>query len=275
MAIFSKISEKDVTKAIVSGFAEEFLEYVESDVVIVGAGPSGLIAAKRLAENGVKVLLIESNNYLGGGFWIGGYLMNKLTVREPGQRILDEIGVPYKKVQEGLYVADGPHACSKLIGAAMDAGAKVLNMTKFDDVVVRKDKVGGVVINWTPVSALPRAITCVDPVALESKIVVDATGHDAVVVKSLEQRGLVEIAGFEGMWVEKSEDAVVEKTSEVYPGVFVTGMAVATTFGSTRMGPTFGGMLLSGEKVAELIIDQLKVDVTVEDTETAKIKGSK
>jgi thiamine thiazole synthase len=275
MAIFSKISEKDVTKAIVSGFAEEFLEYVESDVVIVGAGPSGLIAAKRLAENGVKVLLVESNNYLGGGFWIGGYLMNKLTVREPGQRILDEIGVPYKKVQEGLYVADGPHACSKLIGAAMDAGAKVLNMTKFDDVVVRKDKVGGVVINWTPVSALPRAITCVDPVALESKIVVDATGHDAVVVKSLEQRGLVEIAGFEGMWVEKSEDAVVEKTSEVYPGVFVTGMAVATTFGSTRMGPTFGGMLLSGEKVAELIIDQLKVDVTVEDSETAKIKGSK
>jgi len=275
MAIFSKVTEKDVTKAIVSEFAEEFLEYVESDVVIVGAGPSGLIAAKKLAEKGVKVLLIESNNYLGGGFWIGGYLMNKLTVREPGQRILDEIGVPYKKVQHGLYVADGPHACSKLIGAAMDAGAKVLNMTKFDDVVVRKDKVGGVVINWTPVSALPRAITCVDPVALESKIVVDATGHDAVVVKSLEQRGLVEIEGFEGMWVEKSEDAVVEKTGEVYPGVFVTGMAVATTYGSTRMGPTFGGMLLSGERVAEQIIDHLKVDITVEDVETGKINGSK
>ena len=273
MAIFSKVSEKDVTKAIVSEFADEFLEYVESDVIIVGAGPSGLIAAKRLADKGVKVLLVESNNYLGGGFWIGGYLMNKLTVREPGQRILDEIGVPYKKVQEGLYVADGPHACSKLIGATMDAGAKVINMTKFDDVVMRKDRVGGVVINWTPVSALPRAITCVDPVALESKIVVDATGHDAVVVKSLEQRGLVEIAGFEGMWVEKSEDTVVDKTSEVYPGVFVTGMAVATTYGSTRMGPTFGGMLLSGEKVAELIIDQLKNDVSAE-PETGKIKGS-
>jgi sulfide-dependent adenosine diphosphate thiazole synthase len=275
MAIFSKVSEKDVTKAIVSEFAEEFLEYVESDVVIVGAGPSGLIAAKRLAENGVKVLLVESNNYLGGGFWIGGYLMNKLTVRDPGQRILDEIGVPYKEVKDGLYVADGPHACSKLIGAAMDAGAKVLNMTKFDDVVVRKDRVGGVVINWTPVSALPRAITCVDPVALESKIVVDATGHDAVVIKSLEQRGLIEIEGFEGMWVEKSEDAVVEKTSEVYPGVYVTGMAVATTYGSTRMGPTFGGMLLSGEKVAELIIEQLKVDVKVEKSASDKVKSSK
>ncbi|MDO5836817.1 MAG: sulfide-dependent adenosine diphosphate thiazole synthase [Methanobacterium sp.] len=258
MEIFSKVSEKDVTRAIVSEFAEEFLEYIESDVIIIGAGPSGLIAARRLAENGVKTLLIESNNYLGGGFWIGGYLMNKLTVREPGERILDEIGVPHKKVQDGLFVADGPHACSKLIASALDTGAKVVNMTKFDDVVIREGKVAGVVINWTPVSTLPRAITCVDPVALESKIVIDATGHDAVVVKSLEERGMVDIKGFQGMWVEKSEDTIVENTKEVYPGLLVTGMAVATTYGSPRMGPTFGGMLLSGERVAEVAIELLK-----------------
>lgn len=275
MEIFSKVSEKDVTKAIVSGFSEEFLDYVESDVIIIGAGPSGLFAAKRLAENGVKTLIIESNNYLGGGFWIGGYLMNKLTVREPGQKILDEIGAPYKKVKEGLYLADGPHACSKLIASACDAGAKVINMTKFDDVVIRENSVGGVVINWTPVSALPRAITCVDPVAIESKLVIDATGHDAVVVKSLEKRGLIDTAGFQGMWVEKSEDAVVKNTQEVYPGLIVTGMAVATTYGSPRMGPTFGGMLLSGEKAAEVVFDKLKSKVRVEGSQSAKINGSK
>ena len=275
MEIFSKVSEKDVTKAIVSEFADEFIDYIESDVIIVGAGPSGLIAAKRLAEKGVKTLLIESNNYLGGGFWIGGYLMNKLTVREPGQKILDEIGVPYKKFKEGLYVADGPHACSKLIASACDAGVKVINMTKFDDVVMREGKVGGIVMNWTPVSALPRAITCVDPVAIESKIVIDATGHDAVVVKSLEKRGLVDIAGFQGMWVEKSEDAVVENTQEVYPGVIVTGMAVATTYGNPRMGPTFGGMLLSGEKAAEIVLNKLKSDISIKNSEAAKINGSK
>lgn len=54
MAIFSKVTEKDVTKAIVSEFAEEFLEYVENDVIIVGAGSSSLIAAKRLQRRMLK-----------------------------------------------------------------------------------------------------------------------------------------------------------------------------------------------------------------------------
>ena len=46
MEIFSKISEKDVTKAIVSEFAEEFIDYIESDVIIIGAGPSGYSCTK-------------------------------------------------------------------------------------------------------------------------------------------------------------------------------------------------------------------------------------
>ena len=249
---FARVTEKDITQAIVSQFAREFEDHIVNDVIVVGAGPSGLVAATEFAKQGQRTLLIESNNYLGGGFWIGGFLMNKLTVRAPAQAVLDEIGVPYLQAKEGLYVADGPHACSKLIAAACDAGVKVLNMTKFDDVVIREGRVCGTVINWTPVSALPRALTCVDPVAIESRLVVDATGHDAVVVRSLERRGLVEIKGFGAMCVEESEDAVVDNTGEVYPGLIVAGMAAATTFGLPRMGPTFGGMLLSGKRAAEI-----------------------
>ena len=255
---FAPVSEKSITRAIVGEFATQFMEYVESDVIIVGGGPSGLMAGKGLAQAGHRVLIVERNNYLGGGFWIGGYLMNKLTVRHPGERVLKDLGVPYREVEPGLMVADGPHACSKLIAAACDAGVKFANMTIFDDVVMRQgNRVGGVVVNWTPVAALPREITCVDPVALESKLVIDSTGHDACVVSKLEQRGLVKTQGFGGMWVERSEDLVVEHTGEVHPGLIVIGMAVATTFGLPRMGPTFGAMLLSGERGAQVAMEKL------------------
>ncbi|MFC1709021.1 ribose 1,5-bisphosphate isomerase, partial [Candidatus Omnitrophota bacterium] len=107
------------------------------------------------------------------------------------------------------------------------------------------------------VSALPRAITCVDPISLESKIVIDATGHDAWVCKSLEKRNLLKLQTYGPMDVGTSEDAVVKKTGEVYPGLFVIGMAVATVYGVARMGPTFGGMLYSGKKVASQVSDLL------------------
>jgi thiamine thiazole synthase len=258
---FSPVGEADVTRAIVSGFAKEFQDHVESDVIIIGAGPAGLMAGRELAAAGRKVFIVERNNYLGGGFWVGGYLMNKVTVRAPGHEVLDELGVPHEQVSPGLHIADGPHACSKLIAAACDAGVKFANMTVFEDVVLREgNRVAGVVINWTPVQSLPRQITCVDPVALEARVVIDSTGHDACVVKVLEERGLLKSVGYGAMWVERSEDLVVEHSGEAHPGLVVIGMAVSTLYGLPRMGPTFGAMLLSGKKGAEVALEMLAAE---------------
>ena len=256
--IFTKVREVEITRAIANEFHSVLIDRAESDVIIIGAGPAGLTASRELSNRGFKVLVIEQNNYLGGGYWLGGYMMNPVTVREPAQKIWDELGIPYKKVGEGLYLTPGPHAVSKLIAGACDAGVKFLNLTKFDDLVLKRGRVAGIVVNWMPVSALPRNITCVDPVAFEAKMIIDASGHDSVAVKRLVDRGLVEWKGMNPMYVDEGEEHVVEKTGEIYPGLIAAGMSVTETHGLARMGPTFGSMLYSGKRAAEIAAEKIK-----------------
>ncbi|MDC8451713.1 MAG: sulfide-dependent adenosine diphosphate thiazole synthase [Candidatus Nitrosotalea sp.] len=256
--IFADLREVEITRAIANEFHSVLIDRSDSDVIIIGAGPAGLTASRELSLMGFKVLVIEQNNYLGGGYWLGGYMMNPVTVRAPAQKIWDELGIPYKQISEGLFLTPGPHAVSKLIAAACDAGVKFLQLTKFDDLVLKNGRVSGIVVNWMPVSALPRNITCVDPIALESKMVIDASGHDSVAVKRLVDRKLVEWKGMDPMWIDDGENRVVYKTGEVYPGLVISGMSVTETYGLARMGPTYGSMLLSGKKAAEVTAAKLK-----------------
>ena len=255
------ISEAQITRAMIKEFWQKFSDHVESDVIIVGAGPAGLVAAYELGKKKIKTLLIENNNYLGGGMWLGGYLMNVMTVRKPGHKILDELKISYKEDKDGLIIADAPLVAAKIITAACESGAQVVNMTRCKDIVVRKKQVEGVVVNWSAVDALPRSLTCVDPIALEAKVVIDATGHDdASLVRYLANRKLVSLNEMGPMNVELAEEEIVDNTKEIFPGLIVAGMSAATALGLHRMGPTFGSMFLSGQKAAELAIKKLKND---------------
>jgi thiamine thiazole synthase len=65
------------------------------------------------------------------------------------------------------------------------------------------------------------------------------------------------IVGEKSMEAAQGELQTVENTREVYPGLYVSGMAANAVYGGYRMGPVFGGMLLSGRKAAEEILARL------------------
>lgn len=256
--MFAPVAEKNISRALIKEYYEQFTAATECDVLIIGSGPAGLVAGRLLAKQGYDVVIIERNNYLGGGMWIGGYLMNKATMRAPADQMLKELDIPHKEVYEGLFVADTAFFASRLIHSACEAGVKILSMTIVEDVIVKNQHVCGLVINSTPVTMLPKMITCLDPILLESKLVIDASGHDAVAARLLAKRGLMSVKGMGALAVEASEDTLVEKTGKVFSGLYVAGMSVSETYGVPRMGPTFGGMLLSGEKVAKLAAQALQ-----------------
>ena len=183
----------------------------------------------------------------------------KIVVQKEALHILDEFGIKSKE-KHGNYVACSIEAVSKLTVGAIDSGVKIFNCISIEDVVIRGDKIAGLVLNWSPVMM---ASMHVDPLAIASTIVVDATGHDAEVCKVVQRKAgklntpSGEIEGERSMWADKSETLVVENTREVYKNLFVTGMAANAVFGAPRMGPIFGGMLLSGKMVSDLILERL------------------
>ncbi len=242
--------ETDISRAILETYHRRELAALENDVVIVGAGPAGLAAAYYLAKAGVKTTVLEKRLSIGGGIWGGAAGYNVIVVEDSA--ILDELEITATK-EKGLYVADAVEFATGLAYRARKAGAEILNLNQVEDVIIKTEGIEGVVVNSTPIMM---AGLHVDPYCVASKCVIDATGHAAEMVAVLLKRkpDLLEGRIQEGfMDVRTSEAGVVEKTGEVYPGLYLAGMSVASVFGLPRMGPIFGGMIESGKKVAELI----------------------
>jgi len=255
------LNEVTISRAIIDTYFKKLMDHLELDVAIVGGGPSGLVAGYYLARAGKKVAMYESKLSIGGGIWGGGMGFNEIVVQEAGKELLDEFGLKAKAYVPGYYTLDSVHTTATLIHKAMEAGLTIFNLTAMEDVVIKNERVAGLVLNWGAIQKLEWHI---DPLTIHSKFVLDATGHPANVAEVLVRKMGVKLntatgglVGEKSMEAELGELQTVENTREAYPGLFVSGMAANAVFGGYRMGPVFGGMLLSGRKAAEEMLKQL------------------
>lgn len=254
----SRIDDLTISRLIVEEYSERLKNVLQVDVALVGGGPSGLAAAFYLGRAGLKTVLFEGRLSIGGGMWGGGIMFNRLVFQPAARPVLDDLGCRYIERENGYLTADSVETVARLAVRACEAGAVILNGFTVEDVMYRDGRVSGVVVNWT---ATLKAGLHVDPISVSAKAVVDATGHEASVVRVALEKSKVQLKTSDGrmqgegpMWAEQGERLIVENTGEVVPGLYVTGMAVNAVWGGPRMGPIFGGMLLSGKKVAEQII---------------------
>lgn len=256
------LNEVTITRAILDAYFSKLTDSLELDVAIVGGGPSGLVAGFYLARAGKKVALFEKKLSIGGGMWGGGMMFNEIVVQDAGKAILEEFDLKAEKYEEGYYTLNAIEAVSSLVYHAIKAGLRIFNLITMEDVVFKDGRVSGLVINWAPVEMTGLHV---DPLTLHSRFVLDATGHPSNVVQALiKKMGVTINTPTGGIMGEKSMDAelgefhTVENTREVFPGLYVSGMAANGVYGGHRMGPIFGGMFLSGKKVAKEMIGKLE-----------------
>ena len=262
-----QLDDITISRAIIESFMKDFQKAMDVEVAIGGAGPAGMTAAYYLAKEGIKTVIFERSLRPGGGMPGGGMMFNTIVVQEAARAILDEFDVRTREYETGYYTADSVEASSAICLKAIQAGAKIFNLVSIEDVMIREnDRITGLVLNWSAVSL---AKLHVDPLSIRSKVVIDATGHASeichIVVNKLGGRLRTEGGGIMGersMWAEVAEGKIMENTREVYPGLIVAGMAANAVCGTPRMGPIFGGMLLSGKRaatVAKEVLQQLEV----------------
>lgn len=116
----------------------------------------------------------------------------------------------------------------------------MMNATAVEDLMIQQDfegkqRVAGVVTNWTLVALNHDTQSCMDPNTITSPIVISATGHDgpmgAFSAKRLVSAGLLkELGNMRGLDMNRAEPAIVNRTREVVPGLIMAGEFLSPRF---------------------------------------------
>jgi ribulose 1,5-bisphosphate synthetase/thiazole synthase len=158
----------------------------EVDILVVGGGPSGIIAAKAAAEDGLNVVLIESRSFLGGNLTIGLPILGFLG--QKGNQIIK--GLPQKFIDRlkeqdaasehrpcplhmSLTLVEQEAVKAVALNMLVEAGVKVLFYVFCAGVVLEGNQLKGIIIE----SKSGRE-------AILAKVVIDCTGDADVAFKA-------------------------------------------------------------------------------------------
>ncbi len=259
------LDDVTISRLIIDSYREKLSSALDVDVAMVGAGPANLTAGYYLGKAGVRAVIVESKLAPGGGMWGGGMMFNEAVLQEDAVPIAQEAGIRLTDRGNGYSTFDTVEGAARLVANCVQAGTLILNCVKAEDVMFREQdgekRICGLVLNWSPVAHLGLHV---DPLSMRASYVFDGTGHPAEIASLITRKMDVRLNNATGrvvgelpLWAEEGEQFTVVNTNEVYPGLIVTGMAANNVYGGPRMGPIFGGMLLSGKKAADMVIERL------------------
>jgi len=132
---------------------------MDVDVLVVGGGPSGIIAAQAAAEDGLKVALIDSRSFLGGNMTIGlpilGFLGQKgnQIIQGLPQRFIDRLrdkeGASEHRpcpLHMSITLVEPEAVKNTAFEVLKESGVMVLLYTFFADVILEGDDLKGVIV---------------------------------------------------------------------------------------------------------------------------------
>lgn len=164
------------------------MQQYQCDVLVVGAGPAGSMAAKTAAENGVDVIFIEEHKvpgtpvFCGEGLSIGGITHGGLEPVEPyvcqqisTARVVAPNGtkVDLSAIDWTGYTLDRSEFDKALADNAVKAGAKLMTEVSAIGVIKEDEKVVGV-----------NAIVKGQKAEFRAKVVIGADGHWSIIRRS-------------------------------------------------------------------------------------------